>query len=56
MCMPVCTGMQPHLHYCACGCMVIPGVEEEVRMLESYKKRLEDELRIVDGRLKRLGR
>jgi len=34
--------------------MGFPKVEEEVRMLENYKRRLEDELRVVDRRLEEL--
>lgn len=53
MCVPVCTGMQPqpHLHHCGCGCMGFLEVEEEVKMLENYKKRLENILQVVGRRL-----
>jgi len=51
---PVCMGMQPHLHHCGCGCMGFSEVEEEVRMLENYKRRLQDELEAVGKRLEKL--
>lgn len=54
MCVPVCTGMQPHLHHCGCGCMGFLKVEEEVRMLEDYMRRLEEELEVVRRRTEKL--
>lgn len=51
MCVPTCTGMQPFLHHCGCGCMGFPEIEEEIRMLEDYKKRLENMLGVVERRL-----
>lgn len=54
MCVPVCAGMHPHLHHCGCGCMGFLEVEEEMRMLENYRSRLENELKVVDRRLDEL--
>jgi hypothetical protein len=45
MCVPLVR--MHHLRYCGCGCAGFLEVEEEVKMLENYKRRLEDEIEIV---------
>jgi hypothetical protein len=54
MCAPFGIGIQPYLHHCGCGCMGFLEVEEEVKMLENYRKRLENMLEVVDRRLNEL--
>lgn len=52
MCAPF--GMRMHPYCCGCGCMGFLKVEEEVRMLENYKSRLEEELEAVRRRTEKL--
>ena len=52
MCVPLVR--MHHLRYCGCGCAGFLEVEEEVKMLENYKRRLEDEIEIVKSTIERL--
>lgn len=56
MCLPcIPTGMRlPYFHcYCGCGCAEVKE-EEKLKMLENYKRALQNELEIVDERLSEL--